>query len=45
MGFINFYQYLQKNDLYNINQKYINKNNNKNISIRILIKNKELYDF
>ncbi|WP_418905408.1 chromosome replication/partitioning protein (plasmid) [Borreliella turdi] len=45
IGFTSVYQYLQKNDLYDMSQKYVNKNNNENIPIRILIKNKDLYNF
>ncbi|MCD2382035.1 chromosome replication/partitioning protein [Borreliella americana] len=45
VGFNSVYNAIQKQGLSEINQEGVNKNNKKNIPIRILIKDDELYDF
>ncbi|WP_418909390.1 chromosome replication/partitioning protein (plasmid) [Borreliella sinica] len=45
VGFNSIYHAIQKQGLLDINKKNINKNNKKNIPIRILVKDDELYDF
>ncbi|WP_215536609.1 chromosome replication/partitioning protein [Borreliella bavariensis] len=45
VGFNSIYHAIQKQGISEINQENINKNNKENIPIRILVKDKELYDF
>ncbi|MCD2332634.1 chromosome replication/partitioning protein [Borreliella americana] len=45
VGFNSVYNAIQKQGLSEINQEDVNKNNKKNVPIRILIKDYELYDF
>lgn len=45
VGFNSIYHSIQKQEVSEINQENINKNNKENTPIRILIKDNELYDF